>query len=164
MRNVEPIIRTFREGDADAVVALSLRAWEPVFESLERVLGPSGIFPLLQPDWRTSQERTVRDACGAEGMQVWVAEVDAGVAGFATGRLDRETNMGEVYLIAVDPAYQGKGIGTRLMSVALTWFEDNGMRVAMVETGGDPGHAPARRVYERTGFTQLPVVRYFRTL
>jgi hypothetical protein len=34
----------------------------------------------------------------------------------------------------------------------------------MAETGGDPGHAPARAVYERAGFTLLPVARYFRTL
>jgi len=35
------------------------------------------------------------------------------------------------------------------------------MRVAMIETGGDPGHAPARRVYERAGYTALPAVRFF---
>jgi hypothetical protein len=29
----------------------------------------------------------------------------------------------------------------------------------MVETGGDPGHAPARAVYDKAGFVQLPVVR-----
>jgi hypothetical protein len=34
----------------------------------------------------------------------------------------------------------------------------------MVETGGDPGHAPARHAYARTGFTPLPVVRYFTPL
>jgi hypothetical protein len=34
----------------------------------------------------------------------------------------------------------------------------------MVETGGDPGHAPARRTYERSGFTLLPIARYFKNL
>ena len=28
--------------------------------------------------------------------------------------------------------------------------------------GGDPGHEPARRVYEGAGFAPLPVVRYLR--
>src|SRR4051812_32676196 len=32
-------IREFREGDLDAVVAFSLRAWEPVFASIREVLG-----------------------------------------------------------------------------------------------------------------------------
>ena len=32
------------------------------------------------------------------------------------------------------------------------------MTTVMVETGGDPGHPPARAIYERAGFTLLPVV------
>jgi hypothetical protein len=40
----------------------------------------------------------------------------------------------------------------------------NGMDIAVVETGGDPGHAPARAAYEAAGFTLLPVSRYFRLL
>jgi hypothetical protein len=38
------------------------------------------------------------------------------------------------------------------------------MRVAMVETGGDPGHAAARHVYERAGYRLLQVARYFKEL
>ncbi len=44
------------------------------------------------------------------------------------------------------------------------WLRRSGMRVAMVETGGDPGHTPARRVYEKTGYTVLPVSWYFQAL
>jgi len=38
------------------------------------------------------------------------------------------------------------------------------MKVAMVETGGDPGHAPARHVYEKAGYTLLPIARYYKNL
>ncbi|MET0563631.1 MAG: GNAT family N-acetyltransferase, partial [Gaiellaceae bacterium] len=38
------------------------------------------------------------------------------------------------------------------------------MDIAVVETGGDPGHAPARAAYEAAGFTLLPIARYFRLL
>ena len=41
-------IREFREEDLDAVVAFSLRAWEPVFDSLREVLGDE-IFLQLAP-------------------------------------------------------------------------------------------------------------------
>jgi hypothetical protein len=34
----------------------------------------------------------------------------------------------------------------------------------MVETGGDPGHAPARRTYEKAGYTLMPIARYFKAL
>jgi hypothetical protein len=38
------------------------------------------------------------------------------------------------------------------------------MDIAVVETGGDDGHAPARAAYEALGFTVLPIARYFHLL
>jgi GNAT superfamily N-acetyltransferase len=75
-----------------------------------------------------------------------------------------ETRMGEIYMVAVDPDFQGHGIGTALTEFALNWMKEAGMSVAMVETGGDPGHAPARRTYEKLGFGLLPIARYFKKL
>ncbi|HWM03624.1 MAG TPA: GNAT family N-acetyltransferase [Actinophytocola sp.] len=161
---MHPRVRAFADDDLDAVVALSLRAWAPVFASLEHVLGPSGVFARMHPDWRVDQERAVREACHTDGMRVWVAEVDAAVVGFAAARLDQDERMGEVYMIAVDPDQQRTGVGALLMSAAMDWFRDNGMAMAMVETGGDEGHEPARRMYERAGFTPLPTVRFFQNL
>jgi hypothetical protein len=34
----------------------------------------------------------------------------------------------------------------------------------MVETAGDPGHAPARHTYEKADFALFPVARYFKKL
>ena len=34
----------------------------------------------------------------------------------------------------------------------------------MIGTGGDPGHAAARRLYERAGYEKLPIARYFKAL
>jgi len=53
---------------------------------------------------------------------------------------------------------------TTILGFALDRLKDAGMTVAMVETGGDPGHAPARRVYEKAGYTLLPTARYFKNL
>ena len=57
----------------------------------------------------------------------------------------------------------------RALSGALTefgtaWLRDAGMRVAMIGTGGDPGHAPARRVYAKADYTLIPMARYFKAL
>jgi hypothetical protein len=38
------------------------------------------------------------------------------------------------------------------------------MRVAVIGTGGDPGHAPARRLYEHAGFRLMPAAQYFKVL
>ncbi|HEX5115890.1 MAG TPA: GNAT family N-acetyltransferase [Pseudonocardiaceae bacterium] len=157
-----PTIRIFEQPDLDAVVALSLRAWAPVFASLERVLGP--VFRLLEPDWRSGQARAVTEACTAEGARAWVADADGLITGFLVVGLDHGRGIGEIRMIAVDPDYQRRGIGSALTSFALGRMRDNGMTVAMVETGGDPGHAPARRTYEQAGFVPLPITRYFRKL
>ena len=59
----------------------------------------------------------------------------------------------------------GGGISCEaLTEVATGWLRDAGMTMAMVETGGDPGHAPARRVYEKANYTLLPGARYFKAL
>lgn len=95
---------------------------------------------------------------------MWVAEVGGGTVGFVAIKLHHEDSMGEIYMLAVDPDYQGDGIGTALTEFALDRIQDSGMMVAMVETGGDPGHAAARRTYEKAGYVQLPIARYFKNL
>jgi GNAT superfamily N-acetyltransferase len=67
-------------------------------------------------------------------------------------------------MLAVDPACQQHGLGTALTGFATEWLRSSGMRVAMIGTGGDPGHAPARRVYEKADYTLIPMARYFKAL
>jgi GNAT superfamily N-acetyltransferase len=90
--------------------------------------------------------------------------IEGGTVGFVAATLHHVTGIGEIHMIAVDPRQQGAGIGTALTDAATDWFQASGMRVAMVETGGDPGHAPARRVYEKAGYRALPAVRFFKAL
>jgi ribosomal protein S18 acetylase RimI-like enzyme len=164
MESSQPQIRPFENRDTDVVVEFSLRAWEPAFASLEQVLG-SEIFRRQHPDWRLDQRRAVETALAAEKTSVWVAELGAGAVGFVAVELHHpEDNMGEISMLAVDPDYQGSGIGTVLTEFALDRLKDAGMTVAMVETGGDPGHAAARRTYEKAGYVHLPIARYFKNL
>jgi ribosomal protein S18 acetylase RimI-like enzyme len=162
---MRPRIRPFEDRDAEAVVDLSLRAWAPVFASLERVLGTE-VFGRLHPDWREDQRRAVEDVLASKEGQVWVADVGAStVVGFVSvGISDAQRSMGEISMLAVDPDHQGGGIGTSLTEFALDRIKDAGMTVAVVETGGDPGHAAARRTYEKAGFGLLPIARYFKNL
>ncbi len=161
---MRPQIRPFEDRDTEAVVGLSLRAWAPAFASLEQTLG-SEIFRRQHPDWREDQRRAVEEVCATKKGRVWVAEAGASAVGFVAVEFDRpERSMGEISMLAVDPDHQGRGIGTALTGFALDRLKNAGMTVAMVETGGDPGHAPARRVYEKAGYTLLPIARYFKNL
>jgi GNAT superfamily N-acetyltransferase len=159
------VIRPLRESDLDAIVELSLRAWEPVFESLRAVLGDAIFARLHQPDWRTVQAEAVRWSCTSEERDVFVAVAGEKPVGFATVALNAyHDGMGAVDMIAVDPSFQRRGIATALMNRSADHMREHGMDIAVVETGGDPGHAPARAMYERSGYTALPVVRYLELL
>jgi GNAT superfamily N-acetyltransferase len=156
-------IRPFDVSDAGAVVDLSLRAWAPVHISIREALGPD-INDALQSDWRTKQTRDVQDVLSAPTTNVWVADVDATVVGFIAVRIHDDQRIGELDMLAVDPTHQGTGIGTALTTFALDWIRACGISVAMVGTGADPGHAPARRTYEKAGMKLVPMARYFMKL
>ena len=155
-------VRPLAPGDVAAVVELSLRAWAPVFESFRAVLGER-VYQALYPDWAATQAQDVEAVCLDDTTEVWVAERDGRPVGFVALRYPDE-RTGEIDMLAVDPPAQRQGIGTALTSFALQRFRDAGVRLAVVATGGDPGHAPARRVYERSGFVGLPLVRYYASL
>jgi len=157
-------IRPVRNTDVEDLVRLSLLAWAPVFSSFEHVLGHN-IYTLIWPDWRTSQRDGIETVCkDGEKTIVWVAEVDGRVVGFVAYELNTQDKTGEVQLLAVHPEYQNLGIGTELNIFALKKMKESGMKMARVETGGDPSHAPARRSYEKAGYTGLPLVRYYKDL
>ena len=156
-------IRPFSDSDTVAVVDLSLRAWAPVHISIREALGPE-INDALQPDWRAKQQHDVKEVLSAPTSNVWVADLDAVVAGFVAVRIHDDRRIGEIDMLAVDPPHQGTGVGTALTQFALHWIKASGISVAMVGTGADPGHAPARRTYEKAGMKLVPMARYFMKL
>ncbi|WP_333198513.1 GNAT family N-acetyltransferase [Microcoleus sp. S28C3] len=148
----------------DAVIRLSLRAWAPVFDSIQNAMDADVYREFYPDDWRVSQQKAVEDVCTAEDTNVWVAIDADSTVGFIAVKLHLDSRMGEIYMVAVDPDFQSRGIGTALTEFALLWMKNAGMSVAMVETGGDPGHERARRTYEKVGFGLLPIARYFKKL
>jgi ribosomal protein S18 acetylase RimI-like enzyme len=150
-------IREFREEDLDAVVAFSLRAWEPVFESLREVLGDK-IFLRLHPDWRSNQAEAVKSSCLNEQRDVFVAVADGKPVGFAAVALNAfHEGMGVIEIIGVDPDYQRRGISSRLTEHATEHMQRCGMDIAVVETGGDPA------THLRGRHTKLPASRCSRS-
>ena len=157
-------IRRFESSDLTDVLQITVLAWEPVFTAWEKILGPS-LYPLaIYPDWRKSQQEAVEKTCKDEKYITWVAEVDGAVVGFIVYELNQDSKTGEVMLLAVHPDDQNHGIGTELNRFVLQKFKESGMKLAVVGTGGDEGHAPARRSYEKAGYTGLPLMRYYKEL
>lgn len=157
-------IRPFTIADLEAIIELSVLAWEPVFAAWQDILGPD-LYPIaIYPDWRASQAEAVEKVCRDEQNITWVAEVAGQVIGFIAYTLYADTLTGEVQMLAVHPDDQNQGVGTDLNLFALRQMKDAGMKLAVVGTGGDDGHAPARRSYEKAGYTGLPLVRYYQKL
>lgn len=124
-------IRGYRVGDRDAVIALSLRAWAPVFASTNDVVGAELAGHLHGEDWREYQARSVRESLADPAKRGWVAEANGQITGFvvvATADLDRR--IGEITMLAVDPAWQRHGFGRALTDHATAWPRDAGMRIA----------------------------------
>jgi GNAT superfamily N-acetyltransferase len=140
-------------------------AFAPIFASFRSILGDD-IYDLAQAREDEAQgELLVALLAPESGWEVYAAEVAGTVVGFVSIQLNQETQVGEIGLNAVHPEHAGKGVGTAMYDFAIVRMKEAGMRVATVATGGDPSHAPARRAYEKAGFTlQIPSVWLCRKL
>jgi len=157
--------RLARPDDTPRLQAIRAAAFAPVFASFRALLGDE-IYDLAQ---RRDEEghATFLDSLLASDSpwEVYVAENGDVVAGFIAVQANAETLVGELGLNAVDPAHAGTGIGTKMYEFAVSRLKRLGMNVAMVGTGGDPSHAPARRAYEKAGFgAELPTIWMFKKL
>jgi ribosomal protein S18 acetylase RimI-like enzyme len=158
-------IRDLQPADADAVVAIAVAAWTPIFACYRDLLGDD-VYHAICPDWLAYKAQRVRAACeGQLNATVCVAERAGRIVGFVSFMADEATLMGEIGNNAVHPDYQGQGIGPRMYAHALARLRALGMRGVKVSTGADEAHARARRAYEKMGFDrQLGRVDYYRML
>jgi len=101
----------------------------------------------------TLATRLSADWFDADGFRLH--EVDGELAGFCWTKIhpatDTDPELGEIYVIAADPAFAGRGLGTELTLAGLDSLSDRGVRTADLYVDG--GNAAARTLYERLGFT-----------
>lgn len=159
------VMRPARADDLPYLDAVRQAAFAPVFASFRSILGDD-IYALAQACEDEAQGELFISLLAPEsGWEVYAAEMAGAVVGFVSIRLNQETQVGEIGLNAVHPDHAGHGIGTSMYVFAVARMKEAGMRVATVATGGDPSHAPARRAYEKAGFTvQIPSVWLCRKL
>ncbi len=158
-------IRPFAPDDLARLHEIRMAAFRPVFPSFRAIVGEA-IAEVAFARAEAEQADHLDKMCRPDsGREVHVVERDGRIVAFFGIALDHDTKLGELDLNAVDPAEQGRGIGTNMVAFALVRMMAAGMRVATVGTGGDPAHAPARRAYEKAGFgPAIPGMYYYKAL
>lgn len=161
----ELVIRAFDPADFPHLDEIRRLAFEPVFASFRRIVGPD-IAEVAFATAEAEQAAHLKSLCDADSpARVFVAALGGVLAGFVAVALNHEQKTGEIGLNAVHPDHAGQGVGTALYDYALDFMRMEGMLVASVGTGGDESHAPARRAYEKAGFgPAIPSLWMYRTL
>lgn len=108
----------------------------------------------VDPHFSESRSRSlfeiwIEKSCLNPMDRVLVSELDGTPVGYIA--CHRDGAEGQVQLIAVDSAAQGKGIGTNLIQAALSWFSEAGVSLVTVVTQGR--NLPAQKLYQKCGFS-----------
>ncbi len=94
----------------------------------------------------------------------FIAETDGHMAGFHWTKVhppgEQDLGIGEVYVVGVDPAEQGSGLGRALTLAGLHHLRDLGVAQAMLYV--DEDNVPAIRMYEALGFTRARIDAMYR--
>tara|TARA_A100001388_G_C28386788_1_gene319594 strand:+ start:39 stop:512 length:474 start_codon:yes stop_codon:yes gene_type:complete len=89
-------------------------------------------------------------------------EVKSRLAGFCWTKMHHQGDLtvGEIFAIAVDPDFHGRGFGKPLTISGLNYLENVGADLGMLYVEAD--NIPAIRIYEDIGFTHFSTNRAYR--
>jgi ribosomal protein S18 acetylase RimI-like enzyme len=128
-----PVIRPYRPEDLARLQEITAQTFGPVSidRNMEQLFGPFG-----QGGWQGRKVAAIADDCKLQPDGVFVAEDPQThkPIGYITTRLSQTSKIGWIPNLAVDPAYQGKGLGRALIQYAIDFFRQSGMEVAKIET------------------------------
>ncbi|KXO90022.1 mycothiol synthase [Tsukamurella pulmonis] len=107
-----------------------------------------------QGGWTGAQidERTGADWFDPAGLFLAVDEAGRLLGFHWTKVADPAAGLGEVYIVAVDPAGQGRGLGRLLTAVGLEYLAGRGLATVELYVEGD--NAAALRTYAGLGFKE----------
>lgn len=130
--------RAFRPGEDE-------RRWLEVNNAAFHTHPEQGCWTL-----ETISEREAQPWFDSEGLRLY--EVEGELAGFCWTKVQEEDGgvLGEIYVIAVAPAFEGRGLGTELVLAGLDHLTRRHVPTAMLYVDRD--NEPARALYAKLGF------------
>lgn len=126
-------LRSYEPADAEAIIEVNRRAFasHPEQGAMDRA---------------DFDRRTANDWFDPAGL--FVAEREGRVVGFHWTKI--EDDLGEVYVVGIDPDAQGGGLGKAVTARGLRHLWESGIRTVDLYVEGD--NSPALAVYEGLGF------------
>ncbi len=135
-RTAHATLRSYRLGDWQAMYALDLLCFEPVFQF---------------------SRGAMRAFAEAPGAVTVLAEAHGQLAGFCVAQLEQRT--GYVVTLDVAPAFRRRGLARRLMAEVESKLHSAG--AVRMELHVFTGNAGAIRFYESIGYAQAGVAKDF---
>ena len=146
------IIRPYRESDRQAVIALTVAAFQGVSidHNLDLRLGAVAV-----RDWRWRKARDIARDIDNPSSELAVAEdsKSGALVGYVTMDFDNESGIGWIHNLAVEAGLRGQGLGRRLIEHAQDRFRAGGLTVAKIETLEQ--NAIGSHLYPSLGFQEV---------
>ena len=90
------------------------------------------------------------------GYHFIIAEHHGEIAGYVCyGPITMTTRRFDIYWLAVDPSFQGKGIGSVLITEAEHTMADRGCRSVFLDTSSKDAYKKARNFYRKQGYQEV---------
>ena len=143
------------EDETDGSAGLAVRPFRPGLDEEAWLVVNNRAFHVHPEqggwDMETLRSREEQDWFDPAGFLLH--EEDGRLAGFCWTKVHAEHRppLGEIYVIATDPDFQGRGLGRRLVLAGLDWLAGQGLGTAMLYVDRD--NVAAVRLYESMGFT-----------
>jgi mycothiol synthase len=134
----DPRIRTFRTGDEAELLRVNAAAFAAHPE--QGAMNEANLAARMGEPWF--------DPAG-----LFVADGPDGLLGFHWTKVHPD-GTGEVYVVGIDPAAQGQGLGKALTAAGLHHLAERGVPEVILYVESD--NAPAIAVYSGLGFTHAP--------
>ena len=149
--------RPFESGDLEVVKRITVEAFSGVSidEAAELLFGP-----INGHDWKWRKARHIDADVAREVDGILVVESDQGeVVGYITSWQDTEAGIGYIPNLAFVPQWRGRGLGRKLIELAVKRFREAGLTLAKIETlaQNDVGH----HLYTSIGFREVARQSHF---